>query len=193
MWWLDELYVLPARRSEGIGTALLERTSALARERGCLALELEVDANHGRAARLYERAGFGRLARTRRSRRLEPLTGRPAETAERIAPAVAPQALGMQDLGREGEIYARLDASKRDLVIEVQRVDHESRVHLDVEADDIDAEADRLEKLGARRIGKVKGWWVLEAPTGQRFCVVRAKTELTQAAGANTWDGPGGS
>ena len=70
--WLDELYVRPARRSRGIGTALLERTCALAHERGCLALELEVDAAHGRAARLYERAGFGRLARSRWSRRLEP-------------------------------------------------------------------------------------------------------------------------
>ena len=97
------------------------------------------------------------------------------------------RAFGMEDLGRESEVYARLDASQRDLVVEVQRVAHESRVHLDIEADDIDAEAERLERLGARRIGKVKNWWVLEAPTGQRFCVVRAKTDLRRAAGANTW------
>jgi hypothetical protein len=45
----------------------------------------------------------------------------------------------------------------------------------------------RLERLGARRIAKVKTWWVLEAPTGQRFCVVRAKIDLASAAGANTW------
>ncbi|MFL5346142.1 MAG: hypothetical protein ACJ8AT_15240 [Hyalangium sp.] len=31
----------------------------------------------------------------------------------------------------------------------------------------------RLEGLGARRIEFVKSWWVMEAPTGQRFCVVR--------------------
>ena len=98
------------------------------------------------------------------------------------------KALGMADLGREeGEVYTRLDASTRDLVVEVQRVDHESRVHVDIEADDIDAEADRLERLRARRIAKVKNWWVLEAPTGQRFCVTCAKTDLTRAAGANTW------
>jgi hypothetical protein len=34
----------------------------------------------------------------------------------------------------------------------------------------------------------VKRWWVLEAPTGQRFCVVRAKTDLTKAAGVSYWD-----
>lgn len=46
-------------------------------------------------------------------------------------------------------------------------------MHLDIESDDIDAEAARLEKLGAKKIGFVKHWWVMEAPTGQRFCVVR--------------------
>src|SRR6516162_683828 len=76
-------------------------------------------------------------------------------------------ALGLPSLGREGDDYERLDASSRDLVIEVQRVEHESRVHLDIESDDVDAEAARLEKLGARRLGKVNTWWVMEAPTGQ--------------------------
>jgi len=60
------------------------------------------------------------------------------------------------------------------LGIEVQQVDHDSRVHLDIEADDIEAEVRRLEKLGAKRIRMVRDWWVLEAPTGQRFCVVKA-------------------
>ena len=94
----------------------------------------------------------------------------------------------MKTLGREGEIYERLDASARDMVIEVQRVTHESRLHLDIESDDVDAEAARLERLGARRIGKVKTWWVMEAPTGQRFCVVRAKASLQDAPGASTWE-----
>jgi hypothetical protein len=69
----------------------------------------------------------------------------------------------------------------------VQRVVHESRIHLDIESDDVDAEAARLEALGARRIGKVKTWWVMEAPTGQRFCIVRSKRDLSTAPGANTW------
>ncbi|MCH8854377.1 MAG: hypothetical protein IID41_17255, partial [Planctomycetes bacterium] len=48
------------------------------------------------------------------------------------------------------------------------------------------AHAGRLEKLGARRIARVKRWVVMEAPTGQRFCVVtpqRANFEAT----ANRW------
>jgi hypothetical protein len=49
-------------------------------------------------------------------------------------------------------------------------------VHLDIETDDIDAEVRRLEKLGAKRIRQVHTWWVLEAPTGQRFCVVPVKS-----------------
>ena len=69
--------------------------------------------------------------------------------------------------------YVGLDAGARDLAIEVQIVDHPSRVHLDIESDDLNAEAARLEALGAKKIGFVKRWWVMEAPTGQRFCVVR--------------------
>jgi predicted enzyme related to lactoylglutathione lyase len=69
--------------------------------------------------------------------------------------------------------YRQLMTPDNGLHVEVQQVTHESRVHLDIESDDIEAEAARLEKLGAKRIGKVKNWIVLEAPTGQRFCVVR--------------------
>jgi catechol 2,3-dioxygenase-like lactoylglutathione lyase family enzyme len=109
------------------------------------------------------------------------------DTAPARAAAFWTEALGMRSLGADGELYEGLDASARDLVIEVQNVTHESRLHLDIESDDVDAEAARLEALGARRVGKVRTWWLMEAPTGQRFCVVRAKTDLTTAAGANTW------
>jgi hypothetical protein len=53
-------------------------------------------------------------------------------------------------------------------------VDHASRVHLDIETNDIEAEVRRLERLGATKVEQIKTWWVMEAPTGQRFCVVRA-------------------
>jgi hypothetical protein len=96
------------------------------------------------------------------------------------------EALGMPLTRRGGPLYEGLDASARDLLIEVQRVDHESRLHLDIEADDVEAEVARLEKLGAKRVGQVKTWWVLEAPTGQRFCVVRRES-LADARGANEW------
>jgi len=96
-------------------------------------------------------------------------------------------ALGMADLGEDGPTYRRLDATPRDLTIEIQAVAHDSRVHLDVESDDVEAEVVRLERLGAKRVAQVKTWWVLEAPTGQRFCVVRAKEDLAGASGATRW------
>jgi len=71
--------------------------------------------------------------------------------------------------------------------LEVQQVEHESRVHLDIEADDIEAEVARLERLGAKRVGAVRSWYVMEAPTGQRFCVVRPQ-RADFAARANSWD-----
>jgi predicted enzyme related to lactoylglutathione lyase len=83
--------------------------------------------------------------------------------------------------GTEGETYKGLDDAQHGLDIEVQIVDHPSRVHLDIETDDIDAEVRRLEKLGAKRIRQVYTWWVMEAPTGQRFCVVRAQSKSFQA------------
>lgn len=89
---------------------------------------------------------------------------------------------------REGDAeYAELDGAPGGLHVEVQRVAHASRVHLDIESDDIDAEADRLEKLGAKRIGFVKRWWVMEAPTGHRFCIVRMREEEGKAS-AHTWE-----
>jgi hypothetical protein len=84
-------------------------------------------------------------------------------------------------------VYLPLDAAARDLAIEVQAVSHPSRVHLDIEADDVEAEVVRLESLGAKRIEKVRTWWVLEAPTGQRFCVIQAKHDLAGHPGSSTW------
>jgi len=84
--------------------------------------------------------------------------------------------------------YRLLDTPSAQLHIEVQKVDHPSRVHLDIEADDLEAEVQRLEKLGARRVAQIRTWWVLEAPTGQRFCVVKPQ-RADFAANANSWGG----
>ena len=73
----------------------------------------------------------------------------------------------------EDPLYRELATKSEEFIVLVQKVDHESRIHLDIEADDQEAEVARLEKLGAKRIAFVKRWWVMEAPTGQRFCVVR--------------------
>ena len=74
----------------------------------------------------------------------------------------------------EGGKYVQLVDRDGRLHIEVQKVDHPSRVHLDIRSEDVEAEVARLEALGARRVGNVHTWCVMEAPTGQRFCVVRA-------------------
>ena len=85
--------------------------------------------------------------------------------------------------------YRSLKMRDDEPLVLVQRVDHDSRIHLDIEADDIEAEVARLEKLGARRIRKIRTWWVMEAPTGQRFCVVRPQRgPLDALPSANIWE-----
>jgi catechol 2,3-dioxygenase-like lactoylglutathione lyase family enzyme len=69
--------------------------------------------------------------------------------------------------------YAELATGADEPFLLLQRVDHESHLHLDIETDDLDAEVARLEALGATRVAFVKRWWVMQAPTGHRFCVVR--------------------
>jgi len=70
------------------------------------------------------------------------------------------------------DAYRALATPDSDPKLLVQRVSHASRVHLDIETDDIEAEVQRLEKLGAVRLERVRSWWVMQAPSGHRFCVV---------------------
>jgi hypothetical protein len=70
-----------------------------------------------------------------------------------------------------------LETPPDEISVQIQRVDHESRVHLDIETDDIPAEVARLEKLGATVDQRLERWVVMRAPTGQRFCVVRVQRE----------------
>jgi predicted enzyme related to lactoylglutathione lyase len=100
------------------------------------------------------------------------------------------QALGLPirpSRNAEDVNYVIFDSGPDGLNIEVQKVEHESRVHLDIETDDIEAEVARLEGLGAKRVAWVKRWWVMEAPTGQRFCVVKAK-RANFAEEAKVWE-----
>lgn len=99
-----------------------------------------------------------------------------------------------QALGKEARIpsdddpkYRELKTADDELLILLQQVNHPSRVHLDIETDDIEAEVKRLEGLGARRIEFINRWWVMEAPTGHRFCVVRPQRGGQMGPHANTW------
>jgi hypothetical protein len=71
--------------------------------------------------------------------------------------------------------YRMLETPPDEVVIEIQQVAHESRAHLDIETDDIPAEVQRLEGLGATVVNRLERWVVMQAPTGQRFCVVRVQ------------------
>lgn len=55
---LDELYVAPELRSQGIGSALLATARAEARRRGAELMEINVDGPDTDARRFYERHGF---------------------------------------------------------------------------------------------------------------------------------------
>jgi hypothetical protein len=84
--------------------------------------------------------------------------------------------------------YAELETADDEPMILLQRVEHESRVHLDIESDDVDAEMQRLEALGAKRIAfRHDRWWVMEAPSGHRFCVVRPQRKKL-GPHLNRWD-----
>ncbi len=83
--------------------------------------------------------------------------------------------------------YVQLETAPNEPALEVQKVDHESRVHIDIETDDIEAEAARLEKLGAKRLEKIRTWLVMEAPTRQRFCLVKPQRAMFETEG-NIWD-----
>jgi len=96
------------------------------------------------------------------------------------------QALGKPVKEEDDPKYLLLETRTDEPIILLQKVAHPSRVHLDIESDDVDAEAARLERLGARRLEKIHTWWVMEAPTGHRFCVIRLQRGPLPPT-ANAW------
>ncbi len=84
--------------------------------------------------------------------------------------------------------YVSIDTPAGEPRVLLQAVDHESRVHIDIETDDQQAERDRLVRLGAKEIGAVKNWIVMEAPSGHRFCLVGPQRPDFKD-NAQIWDG----
>ena len=82
--------------------------------------------------------------------------------------------------------YVMLETPPNEIAVQLQRVEHESRVHIDIETDDIPAEVARLEKLGATVDKRLERWVVMRAPSGQRFCVVRVQRDGFDR-NANEW------
>lgn len=83
--------------------------------------------------------------------------------------------------------YRMLATPPDEPVVQIQRVAHESRVHIDIETDDIAAEVARLAKAGAQVVERLERWVVMQAPSGQRFCVVRVQRPGFPR-NANRWD-----
>lgn len=99
-------------------------------------------------------------------------------------------ALGREASAAESQTddkYIELQSSEDDVKVLLQKVDHPSRVHIDIETDDLDAEVKRLETLGAKNLGWKKRWYVMEAPSGQIFCVVAPQRRDFESR-ANRWE-----
>jgi hypothetical protein len=85
------------------------------------------------------------------------------------------------------ERYMNLVDAPDQLRVSLQKVKEPSSFHLDIETDDVEAEVARLEKLGAVRKYKIRTWWVMRAPSGHDFCVIRPQSERFATDPANTW------
>ncbi len=111
---------------------------------------------------------------------------RDVDEAARFWGAALGRPVDLNHAGSRGN-YRMLETPPDEVIVQIQRVDHDSRVHLDIETDDIRAEVARLEKLGAKVIDRLERWVVMQAPTGQRFCVVRVQRPGFPK-NANRWD-----
>ena len=114
----------------------------------------------------------------------------PQGLAEFWAPA-----LGYANLGVVGSYAVLLPSSGRPgPKLLLQRVPEpkttKNRMHLDIEASDIESEAARLEALGARRVQEEHlhehgtAWILMTDPEGNEFCV------CDSGAGTGTGQGP---
>ncbi len=98
-------------------------------------------------------------------------------------------ALGMTTGGSHGpgSPYVWFDGTVGGLEVGTQRIGDTSRIHLDIESEDIEAEMRRLEGLGARRKEFIERWWVMEDPSGQLFCVFPWWERSAEAPPWNEW------
>jgi Glyoxalase-like domain len=96
-----------------------------------------------------------------------------------------------------GQPLARLDYPEyhgaalhgQDFWLLMQRIgDGAARVHVDIHTDDLAAEVDRLERLGAERVQRVHSWWVMRDPAGLLFCVIPDPVGTLDDDNAHRWE-----
>ncbi len=98
------------------------------------------------------------------------------------------QALGGSTENHHSEgRYIDVQGNPADPHVILQKVEHSSWIHIDIETDDIEAEVNRLEGLGAIVVEKMERWTVMEAPSKHRFCIIGPRREGF-AENANVWD-----
>jgi Glyoxalase-like domain len=99
------------------------------------------------------------------------------------------RALGVA-VQNEEDPYVSLQPTSAGLRIALQRVPEEklakSRLHLDIETDNVEAEVKRLTTFGARAQAQIGSHWTMVDPCGNEFCVVPIQSNDFPAA-ANTW------
>ena len=98
-------------------------------------------------------------------------------------------ALGSEPESQEGQInslFVRLNGQASEAQVVLQKVDHPSHVHFDIETDNIEAEAKRLVSLGAEIVEKMEKWIIMEAPSKHRFCIISPIRSYFEE-NANVW------
>lgn len=99
----------------------------------------------------------------------------------RFADAVAfwAKALGRQPnrAAEEAEPYVHLEGGDGRPDVVLQKIDETARYHIDIAADDVAAEVQRLVAAGATLVGPVETWVVLRDPAGLFLCVIPAESE----------------
>lgn len=91
-------------------------------------------------------------------------------------------------------VYRRLRLPDAEIRLLLQRTDDhkvsKERMHLDLETDDVEAEVQRLEGLGARRWDHQQergfDFWVMRDPFGNEFCVLQPEFPAL-LAGRSPW------
>jgi hypothetical protein len=92
--------------------------------------------------------------------------------------------------GRRHPEYHRLEHPAALGMVLVQKLtEGASRIHLDIEADDTEAEVGRLVAAGAVVVERIDDWVVLRDPGGLLFCVVPADLDAGFAENSHPVEG----
>jgi catechol 2,3-dioxygenase-like lactoylglutathione lyase family enzyme len=89
--------------------------------------------------------------------------------------------------GRKHPEYHELSGPGLPLEFLFQRIGGPSRVHLDFQTDDVEAEVARLEAAGAEKVELIDEWQVMRDPAGLLFCVVPVPADALTADNSVTW------